>query len=289
MFFLTLSILSYLLQNFGNKKFCLAMGGSSAGGTLFQNGVCCLSASVVLAVFGGLRSIPWEAVVFAVLFGAAYLGTVFFLLCAFSEGTVGLSTLMCNLGSFIAAFYGIFRFHDAVTPWIASGFICMLFSTILATPSRGSDEKGGWKWFLFALGSGICNGMVASIKREAVAIMSDGTETFLSLGFFFAGLIAVVFAFSFRKNRCEVKNILSKRIVLLFGVLAGLGTAGGNLFQMKALTRLPSTVVFPLTAGIMVISLWLASLLVYKETKAKLRNVFAVILCVVAIVLVNMK
>ena len=44
-----------------------------------------------------------------------------------------------------------------------------------------------------------------------------------------------------------------------------------------------------MTSGILVVSLWLASLLIYKETAAKPRNIVSVILCVAAIVLANIK
>ena len=290
MIFFVLSILAYLFQNISNKKFCTCVGTSSTGTALIQNGLCCLCASVVLAFYGGgLQAFSANTLCLAILFGISYLSTVFLLLLAFSCGTVGLSTLLCNIGMFIAAFYGMIRFKDEFTFLIAAGYLCMLSAVILTTPRKKADEKGGIRWFAFALGSGLCNGFVASVQREAVGIMPDSIPSFLAVGFFFASLFALVFAFSVPKHRKDACFVIKQPRVLLFGVLAGVGTAGGNAFQMQALTQLPSTVVYPLTSGILVITLWLASLLIYRETTAKPRNIISVILCILAIILANIK
>lgn len=289
MIFFILSILLYWLQNFSNKKFCLGVGQSAVGISLVQNAICCLCASAVLFATCRFEGLDAELFLPAALFGATYLGTVFLLLCAFMRGVMGLSTLLCNVGNFIAAFYGMLRFGDVFTPFIAGGYVCMLAAVILATPKKQSGERGGMVWFLFALGSGLCNGAVASVKREAVGFLADGIQPFLAVGFLFAGLFALLFALATKQNRAYAWGILSRPRVVLFGVLAGVGTAGANLCQMLSLNALPSTVVYPLTSGILVVSLWLASLLIYKETTAKPRNIVSVILCVVAIVLANIK
>lgn len=289
MIFFIISILLYLLQNVSNKKFCTCVGSSSTGTALIQNGICCLCASVVLVIYGGFHILSPGALCLAILFGISYLGTVFLLLLAFSTGTVGLSTLLCNIGMFIAAFYGMIRFGDAFTVFIAAGYACMLAAVILTTPRKKEDERGGVRWFLFALGSGLCNGFVASVKREAVGILPEGIPSFLAIGFLFASLFALTFAFAVPKHRERASHVIKRPRILLFGALAGVGTAGANLFQMQALTTLPSTVVYPLTSGILVVSLWLASLWIYRETTAKPRNIISVILCVLAIILANIK
>ncbi|MBQ7792110.1 MAG: hypothetical protein IJ367_01280, partial [Clostridia bacterium] len=78
------------------------------------------------------------------------------------------------------------------------------------------------------------------------------------------------------------------RSLVLCGIFAGVGTAGANLFQMKALITVPSTIVYPFTAGSLVVLLWLSSWLIYKEVKLRLKNIFALVLCVAAIVLISL-
>lgn len=287
MIFFVLSILMYFIQDFSNKQFCEYVENSSIGTALIQNSICCICASATLTVTGRVDSIKLEMLPMALFFGITYLGTVFLLLCAFMKGSMGISTLMCNIGMFIAAIYGIVRFKDGFTLFIALGFVCMLIAVILSTPTKEKGDRGGIKWFMLALGSGLCNGIVASVKREAVAIFGENTESFLAIAFLFAGLIAAAFAFAVKKNRGDAIAVIRRPLAMIFGVFAGIGTVLANLFQMRSLITVPSTVVYPMTSGILVVSLWLASLLIYKETKAKARNVIAVVMCVIAIVFVN--
>ena len=286
MIYFILSILMYLVQDFSNKSFCLKVGKTSFGTALIQNAVCCICSSLTLVVGGGVVMLQPSHMLLAALFGLSFLGTVFLLLCAFMHGTVGLSTLICNIGMFVAAFYGIIRFGDGFTPFIAAGYVCMLLAVILSSPI-GVSERGGVKWFLLALGSGISNGIVASVKREAVGIIADDIQSFLAFGFLFAGLIAAVFAFSLKKCRDDVICVISSPKIMLFGVFAGIGGVMANLFQMKSLVTLPSTVVYPLTSGMLVVILWLASVFIYKEAKIKPRNIAAIIFCLMAILFSN--
>lgn len=288
MIFFILSILMYWLQSYGNKKFCQKIGESSFKTSLIQNAICCLSASAVLFLSGGINIASEKIFFVSLLFGITYLGTVFLLVCSLMSGPVGLSTLMCNIGMFIAAFYGMVRFKDPFTTTIGAGFVCMLLAVILATPEKENLSNGGLKWFCFALGCGVCNGIMASIKREAVEISPTEIKSVLTLGFLFAGLFAALLAFIPKTNRSLSLKVAKSRSIIFVGLLTGVATSLANLFQMQSLITLPSTVVYPLTSGILVVSLWLASLVIYKETTAKPRNILSVVLCVGAIVLANL-
>ena len=74
---------------------------------------------------------------------------------------------------------------------------------------------------------------------------------------------------------------------MLCGLFAGVGGVLANLFQMKSLVSIPSTVVYPLTSGLLVVILWLASVFIYKESRMRARNIAAVILCLFAILFSN--
>ena len=288
MLFFVISLMLYLLQNFSNKQFSGMIDRGGVSVTLVQNGLCVLSAAVILAVSGGVQVMPPSLMLLAALFGVLYLLTVFLLLKAFSLGPMGGSTLMCNIGMFISAGYGIIRFGDAFTLHIGVGTILLLGAVILSTPMGNTDVKGGFTWFAVALASGLANGAVASVKREAVTAYSGGSQIFLFWGFLFAALSATVLLLIINTGRLEVRMVLRRPKLVLCGALAGVGTAGGNLFQMLALTRLSSAVVYPLTSGFLVVSLWFASYLLYRETRLTWKNCLSVILCVAAIVMFNL-
>ena len=116
MTFLILSLLFYLLQNFGNKEFNRrSKDVSFKEKSLIQNGVCVLIASFVMLLAGGGKIMSLPLMLMAVLFGICYLLTIFLLLRSFDGGTLGTSTLLCNLGMFISAMYGVIRFNDKFT------------------------------------------------------------------------------------------------------------------------------------------------------------------------------
>ena len=85
---------------------------------------------------------------------------------------------MCNIGMFISAVYGIVRFGDDFTLYIGVGAILLLGAVILSTPNAKAEANGGFVWFAVALASGLSNGAVASVKREAVAAYSGGSQIF---------------------------------------------------------------------------------------------------------------
>ena len=287
MFFFALSIIMYLVQNFGNKQYTKHTGESSTGVSLAQNAICTFSAAVILACFGKAKLMPPKIMLLALIFGALYLTTVFLVVKAFSLGSMGGTTLLCNTGMFISAIYGIIRFGDEFTLFIGIGVVLMFASILLSMPKDDKNQNSGIIWFTVALGSGFSNGAVASVKREAVAIFSQDSGIFLFWGFLFASAIAFALLISNKRNREDAFQVLGKKTPILYGICAGLGTAGGNLFQMLALDTVSSAIIYPLTAGFLVVSLELVSLLVYKETTLKLKNIFAVICCVSAIIIIN--
>ena len=282
------SILSYLLQNFSNKQFSLSIKKTSAGTTLIQNGLCVCSAALFLMIVSGLKPLPFSVIGLAVLFGILYLLTVFLLLKAFSLGSMGASTLLCNIGNFISTFYGILRFHDAFTLYIAIGTVFLLCAVLLSTPRDRTAQRGGMRWFVTALASGLCNGAVASVKREAVALYAGDIQSFLMWGFFFATLTAIVIFCSQKRNRTDWHVVAQQPKLLLFGLLAGLGTAAANFCQMQAIRYVSSAIIYPLTSGFLVVALGVASVVIYKEARFTRGNLIAILCCVIAIVLVNL-
>ena len=166
--FFVVSLLFYLLQNVSNKEYGRRFGKGTSSASVLQNGMCVCFSAAVMALPGGIGPMPLPFMLLAMLFGCFYLLTVFLLLRAFSFGSIGGSTLLCNIGMFISALYGVFVFRDDFTAGIGVGMACMFGAVILSIPKdKGS---GGMKWFGFALASGISNGIVASVKSTAVRL-----------------------------------------------------------------------------------------------------------------------
>ena len=286
--FFMLSLCLYLLQNISNKEYGRRYGKGSSAASVLQNGICVCFSALVMALPGSICLLPSAFLLLAALFGCFYLLTVFLLLCAFSHGSMGGSTLLCNIGMFISALYGILVFRDDFTAGIGVGMVCMLTAVVLCTP-RG-DGTGSLKWFWFALASGVSNGIVASIKSTAVRLGTDlDMRVFLFWGFLMASLMFCMLLLFHRPVRLEAGNIIRTTPcgVLLCGLGSGIGTSMANLFQMRALEHISSAIVYPFTAGFLVVILWLTSLLIYKEVRLRLPHVLSVLLCIAAILFVN--
>ncbi len=287
--FFALSIAFYLLQNMANKEFGRRYGKGASAASLSQNGLCVAACALIMGLLGGASPIPAPFLLLALLFGICYLATVFFLMQAMSSGPLGDSTLMCNIGMFISALFGILAFGDSFTPGIAIGGLCMLAAVILSTPK--SDQSRSGRWFAFALSSGLVNGITASVKSTAVRLGGDlDLKVFLFWGFLFASLGFLILTLILHDVRRTLVELTGSHPigVPLCGLLAGLGTSLANLFQMLAVGQVSSAIVYPFTAGFLVVSLWLVSLLIYRETKARAANIIAVLLCVAAIILQNL-
>lgn len=290
MIYVGLSVAAYCLQNFANKAFGRRIAHrapDSVTAALLQNGMAVLCCAVLLFCVGGGGVLPGMQMGLAAGFGLCYLLTVFLLLRAMTFGPLGGATLLCNIGMFISAGAGVVLFGDAFGLPIGLGMGCMLAAVILSMP-RGTGASSGRRWFWYALGSGLMNGAVATLKRAAVQLGAS-PRGFLAWGFLFAALLVGVFLAIQPGRRAEVvQTVRGAPGLLLCGVLAGAGTAGGNLFQMMALTTVSSAIVYPFTAGFLVVALYLVSLCVYRETTLRVENVLTVLLCVAAILLAQL-
>lgn len=207
---------------------------------------------------------------------------------------MGGSILLSDIGLFISIFYGIIVYDDDIT--IASSFamLCMVGVVILCTPmhrTKTTGNKNNTRWFMFALTSGIMNGIASSIKRTVSAqSQSINMKTFLFWGFLFSICFLMILLPFFHVSSKDIKTLVKKRErkIIICGITAGLGTVGGNLFQMMALNKLSSVIVYPATVGILVVALWIISLFWYKEVKLHWKNTLAIILCILGVILNNL-
>jgi len=287
MVFFLLSYLSYMIQNFSNKAFNKKLETVTNGALLVQNCGGTLIATIVLFLVGKFEFLSLEIMLFAAFYGIMYLFAIFFLLIAFTKGSIGGSTLLCNTGMFMAAIYGIFAFGDEFTIYIGISIVLMFLSIVFLTSKNEDGKNFNFKWLSFGLLSGICNACLGIIKRLVVSKYSDNMQNFLAWGFLFATFTAVILIIVSKQRRKDSLELLKTPKMLIYSVFTGLGNAGGNGFQMKSLLSVSSAIIYPLTSCTLTVSLWLASLVIYKESKLTVKNVLAIVFCITAIILMN--
>ncbi|MBQ3848652.1 MAG: hypothetical protein II748_07380 [Clostridia bacterium] len=300
MIFIFFSILSHSAMNIPNKEMGRRFG-TLKGSTLIQDFSIVFWASIVMLCTGAFAVPKPRFILLSLAFGILYLSTMFLHLMAIKTGTLGDSTMMINLGLFLSALYGIFVYNDKVTILTGIGMACMLAVIFLSMPSKSERKENPNKviWFLAALGSLICNGGLSIVKRIVAEFnKGDVSETidmknYLIWGYAFAGVICLITALFARPPKTTFKTLYTGKnlpIVLLFGLIAGAGTAGGNLFQMMAISHgVSSAIVYPVCAGSLITIGWLMSVIYYKDIKITVKNVISLILCVAGIVVTQIK
>ena len=291
MIFFVLSLAAYMIQNYSNKTFTLKFGGRLAP---IQNELCVIGAALVLLVAGYARSMPQIAFLYAAIYGVFYFLTVFFLLRAFSAGPLGLCNIICNMGNFLSVFFGILVYKDPFNLFTVIGSVLMILAIILSAPASKEvgKKKNGYVWFIFAVGSAVCNGVLGSFKIHVTKSLPEvASGTFLFWAFVSASIVGLIII-SFEVLRgLPVKECTARfGAKALIGLGSGFGTALGNLFFYLALaSNISSAILFPLNTGSLSILCFLMSWLIFKDTKLTRRNVAALAVCILGIIFINIK
>lgn len=289
MLFLALALSAYMIQNFSNKTFSIKHGSRLA---TLQNEICVIGAMLVLLVCGYARLLPRLGMAMSVAYGIFYFLTIYFLLRAMAQGSLGICTIVCNMGNFIPVLFGVFVFHDEINVFTVIGIAFMIATLILSMPSSPKKTGTGYKWFIMALCSALCNGVLGIMKTYvAKELPGVSNGSFLFWSFLFASLTGALIIGSEVKRGLPVSVCFEKfGSKALLGLGAGFGTALANLFFMMALASgISSAILFPLNTSLLSVLLWLMSWLVFHDVKPNLKNVFALISCVIGVILINIK
>ena len=289
MIFFVLSLMAYMLQNYSNKTFSLKFGRAEAP---IQNELCVVGAALVLLVAGYARSMPSIAFLFAAIYGLMYFLTIYFLLLAVSGGSLGMSTIICNMGNIFSALFGILFYADPFGVFTVIGSVCMVLAVILSAPVSDKKKPQGRAWFFFALLSASTNGVLGSFKIHVTRTMPElHSGTFLFWSFLFASVFGFVIILLEVMRGLPVRKCVARLgTKALTGLGAGIGTALANLFFVLALASdVSSAILFPLNTGLLSVLLFLMSWLVFKDTKLTKRNVAALVICVLGAVFINIK
>ena len=288
MHFLFLSIGAYLVQNLSNKSFSRKFGSNLS---ILQNTMCVLFSALILWICGLGNTIHGVPLLLSALYGILYFATIYFLQMAMGLGSLGMATILCNMGNMIGVVFGILFFGDTFTVFTVIGIILMILVVILSAPIAKDENARGHTWFIFGLLSAAGNGTLGCIKlyvtREFHEISSG---TFLVWAFTFAGAVGLLLVLIEAKRGMNLRPYMQKPVPILgFGAGAGFGTAFGNLFFMQALASgVSSAILFPVNTGVLSFLLFLMSLLIFKEEKFTLRRSLALLFCIGGIILIRL-
>ena len=283
------SILCFIFQNMSNKEFSRRFECKLPGLILF-NAISFTFCSIAIALAGGIAPLSGGALILAICFAIVFTITIMLIPVSMSMGPMGTSVLIINMSMILPVCAGLIAWGESPTVLKMIGIACMVLVLILSSMGSGdkSSKRGGAKWLIITLITMVCNGAL-SIQQKLLSYWfpSDSAVAFNFTSFAIAGVICWVLVVILKMRGTDLTPWLSrKREFTLCAAGVGLGTAGGNTFQMLSLTLLPAIVGFPLVQGCVVLSLWLLSLIIYHD-KATVSGIIALICGIAGIIMLS--
>lgn len=282
------SVLAFIVQNLSNKEFSRRFPCRFHGLLLF-NAVALTFCAIALAVTGGAGMLSAPALLLALLFAVSFDITVMLIVVAMSMGPMGTTVLIINMSMMLPVIAGIIWWGESPNLTKLIGIACMLAVLILsAMGNKGDSKRGSVKWLIISIVTMILNGILSIQQKVFTSYCpNESAVTFSLAAFAMASLLCWVAALIFKMRGADFGPWLKKKRELSLCALGvGLGTAGGNAFNMLALTVLPAIVTFPLIQGSVVVSIWALSVFIYHD-KVNLPGVLSLIAGIAGIVLLS--
>lgn len=277
--FLILVIVGYVAMNFIMKLGSLKGHAAPAlTGALFA--VAAFFCLIFLIFSGQPLRASTPVVLLAVGGGVGGAIAYFCFLSALRIGNYALTISIYTMTFLIPVVFSIIFWKRPLGGVLAAGIGCIVVGiAMITTAGSGKEEKktGLWlKWILF-LGAAFFLTGIPQLSQAAAARLEAINLWFYLFLAFTAGALAFGLYFFFKK-------IHLRSSVYYFGGLAALGSVAGNFFTLRALSKLPETVVFPVSLSAPVIAAVLLSILFFRE-KIKPLGYLGILIGLVGIIL----
>ena len=258
--YLGLVVVGFVAMNFVMKLGSLK-GHSSPALTASLFAAAALFCLAVLILSGQPLFISTPVVLLAVVGGVGGAIAYFFFLSALKIGPYALSISIYTMSFLIPVAFSIVVWFRPLGASTAAGIVLIVAGITLITAAAAAakgGENGAWPKWLVLLGAAFVLTGIPQVAQAAAARLGAINLWFFLFLTFLSGAVAL---WSF----LLVKGTKPGRGVLFYGTLAAVGSVAGNLFTLKALVRLPETVVFPVSLAGPVIGAVLLSLLYFRE------------------------
>jgi drug/metabolite transporter (DMT)-like permease len=258
--YLGLVIAGFAAMNFIMKLGSLK-GHSSPALTASLFAAAALLCLAVLVISGRPLFASAPVVLLAVGGGIGGAVAYFFFLSALKIGPYALSISIYTMSFLIPVAFSIVVWFRPLGLGTAAGilFIVAGIALISASAAAGKGQaKAVWLKWMGLLGTAFVLTGVPQIAQAAAARLGAINLWFFLFLTFLSGTVALWLFL-------VIAGTKPSRDVLLYGLLAAVGSVAGNFFTLRALVKLPETVVFPVSLAGPVIAAVLLSLLYFKE------------------------
>ncbi|KKO53641.1 hypothetical protein [Paenibacillus sp. DMB20] len=244
-----------------------------------------------------VRQMSPTTVLFGILFGLGFMLTIIFYNLAIMSGPLSYTAFYFSASMLIPAVTGILAFGEPLTVTTIAAIVLFLmaFYFINANPgSKKGESRANSRWLFYCLMTFLFNGLLAVIQKFHQSRM-EGTE---SAGLMFAGFCSafVFYALAYAVQHAKGK----KRERLTFAgdgaalrdnwlpiILLAATSLTGNIIMTFLSGVVPSSYLFPLVQGSIIVSITLCSVLLFKERISAYGKI-GIFLGVTAIVIINL-
>lgn len=259
-FYLGLVVAGFVAMNFVMKLGTLK-GHSSPALTAALFAAAAALCLAVLVVSGRPWSVSTPVVLLAVGGGIGGAIAYFFFLSALRAGPYALSISIYTMSFLVPVAFSILVWSRPVTGPLAAAILLIVAGVALISMSGAAAKgqaKGAWLKWLALLGAAFLLTAIPQIAQAAAARRGGINLWFFLFVTFGAGAAALWIFLGIKKAR-------PARGLFGYAGLAAVGSVAGNFFTLKALARLPETVVFPVSNAGPIIAAVLLALLYFRE------------------------
>ena len=279
------SVFAHQAESMAIKRY----GDKYGQGGMFFNGIICLFAVIfyLLSDQGGLI-FPGGVVIYGLINSCLYATGFYAAYLAYVSGSFGLSKLITSFTCVIPIIYGIVFAGESQSPVYYVAFALILVSLFLMRFQKpdadGGKVKFSPKWIISVILVIVSNGFISVLGKMQHAAFGDTYKNeFLIVTYIGSTLWLFLMGFLFERRsfRSTVKY------GVLYGAAAGLCNGLGNWLNLTSYNYLDLSVSVPIKTGAGLVLSFLVSLIIYKE-RFSVRQIIAVILGTLAVVLINL-
>jgi len=253
--------------------------------------------TAIMAVLGGVQLLTPMGYLLTLAFGLFFVLTLATMTLAINSGHMGVTLLIQNSSLLIPTVFGILVWHEKLTLGKGAGILLILALLALsagdtppATDESLNTPKAKRRWITLTLlafgGDGALGILQGMMSRECADVGSVAFTFWTSLFSVIAAIILILF-YRTRGMRADYITPKNRGHFALWSCGIGLGTAGGNCLSILALTTVPGVVFFPLRQGSVVLLMWMAGVVLYKE-KINRRGILMLLCGLAGLVLLNL-
>lgn len=281
---LCISMLACLAGGVFRKIYTLYTSGDMASIFVF-NAVSSLVAAGVLLLWG--VSMPSAFTLWlGILFGTVTALQALALLWALKVGPMSYTSVIGSFSTLVTAVSGALFFDESITVLQIVGIVIMLCSFVFATDKDKDKKKSSLRWLLLCTVNFLSIGCIG-IMQKVHQTSPHRTELndFLVIAFVVCGLLSGILAALFcKRTAVQKRQKHSFALLTLCMLVAGIGAALNNRFNLYLSGVIDSAVFFPVVNGGGLILSTLAAVVFFRERLTK-KQWIGILLGIVAVLM----